>query len=285
MMGTSHASQFIDDEISRLLDSGASGRHALFLLRPLLQSALAYPKHGSNAQRDGLINALLHCVEKQLELASKRQYSHIFWDSTESTVTSSLLTSDMKETKTNVSRNSASVLQWSASLTQWTDKDTLRHPNMILVEWLSDLLAESASKQEEGFVDLYFHLFKAWNTCLKSPNMCLKEKGARMLSVILQRVVAVEGPSVMTQLVSILPAHRILCLTKSQLQREKLYFSVVSKYLQSFVQVSASVAMVFNMELPNESISTNLIISNTLVDQMAILNLKKGSENQRHRKK
>ena len=106
-----------------------------------------------------------------------------------------------------------------------------------------------------------------------------------MLSVILQRVVAVEGPSVMTQLVSILPAHRILCLTKSQLQREKLYFSVVSKYLQSFVQVSASVAMVFNMELPNESISTNLIISNTLVDQMAILNLKKGSENQRHRKK
>ncbi|KAF1772112.1 Ubiquitin-associated domain [Phytophthora cactorum] len=154
--------------------------------------------------------------------ASERQYSRIPWNSSEAAIT-------------------ATLLQITAEAGQtWSDKEVLNHPNLFLAEWISGLLLESLEKHK-GRLSSPVHdqirqqLLQAWMSSLKSPSMCVKERGATILAGILQDILpktcgitdasdigAIDGETKMRLKVAlgVLPLQRLVDLSQERILRE-----------------------------------------------------------------
>ena len=259
-------SPFLDQDISRLLDSGASGRHALFLLAPIVRSAIIDLKTNHLKENAApFVQSLINFVSAQIKLAVERKYAKIPWDASDSSVTTSLL-----QLSTTASAN-------------WTDRDTMEHPNIVLAEWLSKLLLEAASRAQvmSSEDEIRLRLFTAWSSTLKSPSMCLKDKGFRLLSVILQDVLPEESLVTETStassqhltlfLDSLPPIERLIAMVKKRIEQEKRHVPVCSKYLQSCVEFSSSLHLAcraLNQSIDSSRNTTRLIDAAKELDQV-----------------
>lgn len=213
---------FLDQDISRLLDSGASGRHALFLLAPIVISA---------SRNDRFVGQLVNCVSSQVHSAVSREYAKIPWDGSDGTVISSLL--QLKgSTKTGTTIS-------------WTDKHAMSHPNLTLAEWLTTLLLDNTSIPDYDTIQL--QLFQAWSGALKSASMCLKEKAFRFLSLILQSKLADDPKCAhLSNFLQTLPMQRVRQMVRDRMDAEKRHLPVCSKYLQSCVEFSSCLDLVLH---------------------------------------
>ncbi|KAG6967158.1 hypothetical protein JG687_00004424 [Phytophthora cactorum] len=240
-----------DGDALHLLDCGATGRFALGLLSGVVQSALnnALSTITSGAyDHNSLVDTILSCISSEVKRASERQYSRIPWNSSEAAIT-------------------ATLLQITAEAGQtWSDKEVLNHPNLFLAEWISGLLLESLEKHK-GRLSSPVHdqirqqLLQAWMSSLKSPSMCVKERGATILAGILQDILpktcgitdasdigAIDGETKMRLKVAlgVLPLQRLVDLSQERILREYSNVPVCSKYVQSLVELVSAAGLVMS---------------------------------------
>ncbi|KAF0693119.1 Aste57867_15865 [Aphanomyces stellatus] len=167
-----------------------------------------------------LQDTLVQCIGQQIQLAASRKYAKVPWDSSvESLISNQLMT-----------------LQEDAMV--WNDSHVLLHPNVGLAEFCTGLLAVKHPGP----------LIQAWSHALKSPSMSLKEKSYRILSELIQRVPAAE--------LSSFPIARLQALTCARLSKEYINFPVVSKYMQSLMELTATLYVV--APVPNTSLQPRI---------------------------
>ncbi|KAL4132957.1 hypothetical protein PRIC2_003286 [Phytophthora ramorum] len=240
-----------DGDALHLLDCGATGRYALGLLSGVVQSALnsALSNITSEAyDRNSLVGTILSCISLEVKKASQRQYARIPWNSSEAAIT-------------------ATLLQITAETGQsWSDKEVLSHPNLFLAEWISGLLLESLEAHKNCISSpvhdqIRQQLLEAWMSSLKSPSMCVKERGATILAGILQDILpkecgiadengigAVDGQTKMRLEMALgaLPLQRLVDLSQERVLREYPNVPVCSKYVQSLVELVSAAGLVMS---------------------------------------
>ncbi|EEY61198.1 HECT E3 ubiquitin ligase, putative [Phytophthora infestans T30-4] len=240
-----------DDDALHLLDCGATGRFALGLLSGVVQSALnnALSTITSGAyDHNPLVDTTLSCISSEVKRASQRQYARIPWNSSEAAIT-------------------AMLLQVTAEAGQtWSDKEVLSHPNLFLAEWISGLLLESLEKHKERLSSpahdrIRQQLLRAWTSSLKSPSMCVKERGATILAGILQDILpktseitdasdvaAIDDETKMRLKLAleVLPLQRLVDLSQERILREYPNAPVCSKYVQSLVELVSATGLVMS---------------------------------------
>ncbi|RHY28374.1 hypothetical protein DYB32_006025 [Aphanomyces invadans] len=157
-----------------------------------------------------LEDAILRCIDDQIRLASGRKYAKIHWDSAvESIVT-----------------NQLSMLNVDDPPVLWHDSHVLAHPNVGLAEFVTTLMA---SKHPVA-------LIQAWSRAFRSPSMNLKEKAFRILSGLV--------PQVPISQLEAIPVARLHALTCARLAKEYVNYPVVSKYLESLMELTATLFVV-----------------------------------------
>ncbi|ETV97588.1 hypothetical protein, variant [Aphanomyces invadans] len=157
-----------------------------------------------------LEDAILRCIDDQIRLASGRKYAKIHWDSAvESIVT-----------------NQLSMLNVDDPPVVWHDSHVLAHPNVGLAEFVTTLMA---SKHPVA-------LIQAWSRAFRSPSMNLKEKAFRILSGLV--------PQVPISQLEAIPVARLHALTCARLAKEYVNYPVVSKYLESLMELTATLFVV-----------------------------------------
>ncbi|RLN96945.1 hypothetical protein BBJ28_00019457, partial [Nothophytophthora sp. Chile5] len=245
------------DNATHLLDCGATGRYALGLLSGVVRSALssalsAITSRTSatpvSSKRDPLVNVILACISSEVKRASQRQYARIPWDSSDATIT-------------------ATFLQITAETGQpWSDKEVLNHPNLFLAEWISGLLLEALAQHKELLSSVVHdhirqELLQAWASSLKSPSMCVKERGATILAGIFQDILpktrgiadandlaAIDGSTRarLKAALNTLPLQRLVNLSEDRILREYPNVPVCSKYLQSLSELVSAIGLVMS---------------------------------------
>ncbi|ETI45966.1 hypothetical protein F443_09604 [Phytophthora nicotianae P1569] len=240
-----------DGDALHLLDCGATGRFALGLLSGVVQSALNNALSTVTSGADGhnpLVDTILSCIFSEVKRASQRQYARIPWNSSEAAIT-------------------ATLLQVTAEAGQtWSDKEVLNHPNLFLAEWISGLLLESLEKHK-GRLSSPVHdqirqqLLQAWTSSLKSPSMCVKERGATILAGILQDILPKTGGISdardiaaiddetkirLKSALDMLPLQRLVDLSQERILREYPNVPVCSKYVQSIVELVSAAGLVMS---------------------------------------
>ncbi|KAG7389554.1 RING finger and SPRY domain-containing protein 1 [Phytophthora pseudosyringae] len=240
-----------DSDALHLLDCGATGRFALGLLSGVVQSALnsALATITSGAcDRNPLVDTILSSISSEVKRASQRQYARIPWNTSEAAIT-------------------ATLLQITAEAGQtWSDKEVLNHPNLFLAEWISGLLLESL-EEHKGRLSLPVHdqirqqLLQAWVSSLKSPSMCVKERGATILAGILQDILPEasgiadetdigciddETKNRLKLALDVLPLQRLVDLSQERILREYPNVPVCSKYVESLVELVSAAGLVMS---------------------------------------
>ncbi|KAG1701156.1 hypothetical protein DVH05_011392 [Phytophthora capsici] len=240
-----------DSDALHLLDCGATGRFALALLsgvvKSALSSALAAVVSGT-CDRNPLVETVLSCISSEVKTASQRQYARIPWNTSEASIT-------------------ATLLQITAEAGQtWSDKEVLSHPNLFLAEWISGLLLESLEEHKEKLSSLVHahirqQLLHAWMSSLKSPSMCVKERGATILAGILQDILPKtsgisnasdieaiddETKKCLTMALDVLPLQRLVDLSQERILREYPNVPVCSKYVQSLAELVSAAGLVMS---------------------------------------
>ncbi|CAH0479236.1 unnamed protein product [Peronospora belbahrii] len=237
-----------DGDALHLLDCGATGRFALGLLSEVVKSALddALSTVASGVcDRNPLVDTILSCIFSEVKKASQRQYARVPWNSSEASII-------------------AALLQITAEAGQtWSDKEVLIHPNLFLAEWISGLLLESLEKRKEELISpsrdqIRQQLLLAWVTSLKSPSMCVKERGATVLGGILQDILpkssgvansdeidAIDNQSKtrLKMALDVLPLRRLVDLSHERIFREYSNVPVCSKYVQSIVELVSAAGL------------------------------------------
>ncbi|UIZ29691.1 hypothetical protein KXD40_002911 [Peronospora effusa] len=237
-----------DGDALHLLDCGATGRFALGLLSGVVKSALddALLTIASGVcDRNPLVDTILSCISSEVNRASQRQYARIPWNSSEAAIT-------------------ATLLQITAEAGQtWSDKEVLIHPNLFLADWISGLLLESLEKHKEQLLSptrdqIRQQLLLAWISSLKSPSMCVKERGATVLGGILQDILpktsgyvdAIETGGIdgqaktrLTMALDVLPLQRLVDLSQERIFREYPNMPVCSKYVQSMIELVSAAGL------------------------------------------
>ncbi|KAE9358639.1 hypothetical protein PF008_g2602 [Phytophthora fragariae] len=240
-----------DGDALHLLDSGATGRYALGLLSGVVQSALNNTLSTITAKTydpNSLVDTILSCISSEVKRASQRQYARIPWNSSEAAIT-------------------ATLLQITAETGQtWSDKEVLNHPNLFFAEWISGLLLESLEEHKERLSppvhdQIRQQLLQAWMSSLKSPSMCVKERGATILAGILQDILPktfgiankseIEMIDDQTKLrlksaLDALPLQRLVDLSQERILREYPNVPVCSKYVQSLVELVSAAGLVMS---------------------------------------
>ncbi|OWZ20853.1 HECT E3 ubiquitin ligase [Phytophthora megakarya] len=240
-----------DNDALHLLDCGATGRFALGLLsgvvRSALNSALSTITRGAH-DHNPLVDTILLCILSEVKRASQRKYARIPWNSSEAAITATLLQITAEAGHT------------------WSDKEVLNHPNLFLAEWISGLLLESLEEHKERLsLPVQDHirqqLLQAWISSLKSPSMCVKERGAAILAGILQDILPkasgiadtndVETIDDETKLrlelaLNVLPLQRLVDLSQERILREYPNVPVCSKYVQSLVELVSAAGLVMS---------------------------------------
>jgi hypothetical protein len=240
-----------DGDALHLLDCGATGRYALGLLSGVVQSALNSALSALTSDtydQNSLVATILSCISSEVKRASQRQYARIPWNSSEAAIT-------------------ATLLQITAEAGQtWSDKEVLNHPNLFLAEWISGLLLESLEKHKERISSsaldrIRQQLLQAWMSSLKSPSMCVKERGATILAGILQDILpkargisdemdvgAIDDRVKMRlkKALDSLPLQRLVDLSQDRILREYPNVPVCSKYVQSIVELVSAAGLVMS---------------------------------------
>ncbi|KAL0586911.1 hypothetical protein ABG067_003531 [Albugo candida] len=230
-----------DVDIGLLLSTGgASGRQLLSLLACSMRSALQLDSRSDcegNTSTQSLMEVFLTTIQSEVRRVAERQYSRVPWDSSDSAI-------------------SACLLQISSeSGAPWSDKEILNHPNIFLAEWLTKLMMERISST---FTDepackndsVRRRLLSSWVVSLRSPSMCVKQRGMAIIAGILQDLLStvyVEqdagSKDILTKVLEDLPVKRLVILTEERLQKEYSNFPVCSKYLQSLVELVSTIAL------------------------------------------
>lgn len=230
-----------DVDIGLLLSTGgASGRQLLSLLACSMRSALQLDARSDceeNTSTQPLMEVFLTTIQSEVRRVAERQYSRVPWDSSDSAI-------------------SACLLQISSeSGAPWSDKEILNHPNIFLAEWLTKLMMERISST---FTDepackndsVRRRLLSSWVVSLRSPSMCVKQRGMAIIAGILQDLLStvyVEqdagSKDILTKVLEDLPVKRLVILTEERLQKEYSNFPVCSKYLQSLVELVSTIAL------------------------------------------
>lgn len=246
-LGVTRESPFVDLDIARLIDSGASGHNALFLLTPLVRETILQELKANNGNISALIGNMLDAIKLQVASASERQYSKIAWDSTD------------------VASN---LLHLSPSSVTWTDRESLKHPNMVFAEWLSMLLMECSKSYFEGNFKnpIRLHLFRSWSICLRSAGMGLKDKGTKILSILLHDAMSHECKSIseLQAYLETLPVKRIKCLTMNRLQMERRNSPVFSKYMQNLMELVCAIELYSSTAKTSDSMQNKVDTSQSL---------------------
>ncbi|CAI5731161.1 unnamed protein product [Hyaloperonospora brassicae] len=237
-----------DDDAFYLVDYGATGRFALDLLSGVVKSALDKALSVITTgvcDHMPLVDTILSCISSEVKRASQRQYARIPWNSSEAAMTATLLQITVEAGQT------------------WSDKEMLNHPNLFLAEWISGLLLESLEKHKERLLspthdNIRQQLLEAWISSLKSPSMCVKERGATILGGILQNVLprscgvagandigALDGQSHarLKTALEVLPLQRLVDLAQERILREYPNVPVCSKYVQSLVELVSAAGL------------------------------------------
>uniref|UniRef100_M4C5C4 HECT-type E3 ubiquitin transferase n=1 Tax=Hyaloperonospora arabidopsidis (strain Emoy2) TaxID=559515 RepID=M4C5C4_HYAAE len=237
-----------DDDAFYLLDYGATGRFALDLLSAVVRSALDKALSmisTSSCDHMPLVDTILSCISSEVKRASQRQYARIPWNSSEAAITATLLQITVEAGQT------------------WSDKEMLNHPNLFLAEWISGLLLQSLEEHKERLLSpthdhIRQQLLEAWILSLKSPSMCVKERGATILGGILQNALlkpcgAADANSVgntnslshsrLKMALEVLPLQRLVDLSQERILREYPNVPVCSKYVQSLVELVSAAGL------------------------------------------
>lgn len=248
-----------DSDIIHLLDSGAAGRYGLGLMSQVAQSAL-YEAFSATIRAstdiaslncDPLVSVMLACISSEVRQASRRQYARIPWDSSDASIT-------------------ASFLQITAESGQpWSDREVLSHPNIFLAEWITSLMVKTidqfADQLPEHIHDqIRQQMLEAWISSLKSPSLCVKERGATILAGIYQDILPKWSSSASGQgeqvfpttddksrarlkaALDVLPLQRVVDLSQERILREYPNMPVCSRYLQSITELVAAAALAMN---------------------------------------
>nr|CCA19532.1 HECT E3 ubiquitin ligase putative [Albugo laibachii Nc14] len=235
-VGASGISEDVD--IGLLLSTGgASGRQLLSLLASSVRSALQSNASEKSGSTQALVDVFLMTIQSEVCRVAERQYSRVPWDSSDSAISSCLL---------QISSESGAP---------WSDKEILHHPNIFLAEWLTKLLMErisSAGTDEPACKNdsIRRRLLSSWVVSLRSPSMCVKQRGMAIIAGILQDLLStvyVEqddgSKAILTSVMQDLPVKRLVILTEERLQKEYASFPVCSKYLQSLVELVSTIAL------------------------------------------
>ncbi|GMF47997.1 unnamed protein product [Phytophthora fragariaefolia] len=243
-----------DVDALHLLDSGATGRYTLGLLSGVVRSALNNSLSTLTLELselddlNPLVDTILSCISSEVRRASQRQYARLPWNSSEAAIT-------------------ATLLQITAEAGQtWSDKEVLSHPNLFLAEWISGLLLECLEAHKERLLprlhdQIRQQLLQAWMSSLKSPSMCVKERGATILAGILQDILpktsgtthqsdiqVIEDQTRMRlkKALDVLPLQRLVDLSQDRILREYPNVPVCSKYVQSLVELVSAAGLVMS---------------------------------------
>lgn len=245
-----------ETDVLHLLDCGATGRHALGLMTDVARSALhealsatilASSDFGA-LNYDALVSVMLSSISLEVKQASRRQYARIPWDSSDAAIT-------------------ANFLQITAEAGQvWSDREVLNHPNLFLAEWMTSLMV-AAIDRYAGQMPEHVHdkirqqLLEAWISSLKSPSLCVKERGATILAGIYQDILPKQCPIAITKglepisesvkarlkgALDVLPLQRLIDLTQERILREYPNMPVCSRYLQSITELVAAAGLAMN---------------------------------------
>ncbi|KAK1945479.1 E3 ubiquitin-protein ligase HERC2 [Phytophthora citrophthora] len=240
-----------DGDAHHLLDCGATGRFALALLSGVVKSALSRALATvapGTCDRNPLVDTVLSCISSEVITASQRQYARIPWNASEASITATLLQITVEAGQT------------------WSDKEVLNHPNLFLAEWMSGLLLESLEEHKETLASsVHAHirqqLLHAWASSLKSPSMCVKERGATILAGILQDIlpktsgisdesdieaIGEETKEQLTMALNVLPLQRLVDLSQERILREYPNVPVCSKYVQSLAELVSAAGLVMS---------------------------------------
>ncbi|CEG36584.1 hect e3 ubiquitin [Plasmopara halstedii] len=240
-----------DSDALHLLNCGATGRFALSLLSGVVQSALnnALSSMASRIEENHpVVDSITSRIYWEVKKASNRQYARVPWNSSEAAITTVLL-------------------QITAEAGQaWSDKEVLNHPNLYLAEWLSTLLLKSL-EAHKNLLSSPLHdqirqlMLQAWVSALKSPSICVKERGATILGGMLQDILPkscgitephdVQGIDAETKIrlkkaLDALPLRRLINLSKERILREYSNAPVCSKYVQSLVELVSAAGLVLS---------------------------------------
>ncbi|KAE9027054.1 hypothetical protein PF011_g2235 [Phytophthora fragariae] len=133
-------------------------------------------------------------------------------------------------------------------------------------QWISGLLLESLEEHKERLSppvhdQIRQQLLQAWMSSLKSPSMCVKERGATILAGILQDILPktfgiankseIEMIDDQTKLrlksaLDALPLQRLVDLSQERILREYPNVPVCSKYVQSLVELVSAAGLVMS---------------------------------------
>lgn len=287
--GQTAPTNLAENEISHLLDCGATGRYVLSMLSGVARSALHSSLSAITTQtslgyidaRGSLVDLILSCILSEVKRASQRQYARIPWDSSDVTIT-------------------ASFVQLTAEAGQpWSDKEVLNHPNLFLAEWLSGLIVDALS-QHKKTVSRTIHdqirqrLLQAWIASLKSPSLCVKERGTVILAGIFQDMlpktrsacnnIDTEERQMLENALQVLPLRRLLNLCEDRLLKEYPHLPICSKYLQSLTELVTAAALAMDAigqstdELYQSNISSQLAACKRIQQDLFPIDLREYEE-------
>lgn len=240
-----------DSDALHFLDCGATGRFALSLLSRVVLSALSkalLTLTSGTIDHNPLVNTILSCISSEVKRASQRRYARIPWNSSEAAITATLFQITAESGQT------------------WSDKEVLNHPNLFLAEWISGLLLQSLELHKAKLYapvhdQIRQQLLQAWISALKSPSICVKERGATIIGGILQNMLPKdcivtneentqtfngETKLQLRMALDVLPLKRLVSLSQERILREYPNAPVFSKYVQSVVELVAAAGLVLS---------------------------------------
>lgn len=227
------------DEAFEMLDSGMSSRYTLAFLTDVTCSAIRSCITGASSTsplNHPFVRTILDYVSSEIKLACKRDYARIAWDSSDSIISTTLL------------QNTSEKSEF------WSDKDALKHPNIVIVMWLTKMLMKLSDSNRKiisskDCSEIRMYLLSSWAASFRSPSICLKEKASYVISGILQDLICSwrEEPdaqsnqaSLLQQVLSMLPVKRLIPLCEARVSKELQYTPVCSKYLQHLLELLSS---------------------------------------------
>jgi hypothetical protein len=237
MTNSSATFSLSDEDVSHLLDGGATGRYVFTLLSKVTQTALT---ESLSSPSDSLIEEALISITEEVRRASKRQFARIPWDASDAVI-------------------SSAFAQLTAVITESNSKEKLPHPNLFFAEWLSGLLMECIDNYKSSLPSskryhIRQRLLESWATSLRSPSLSVKERGFVVISSILQEMLpgaqkeacSSENRLLVESALKILPVQRILELYKERLRREYPNHPICSTFLQNLTEIVSSISLLSN---------------------------------------
>ena len=287
------------------------------LLLAALDSASASAGDGAEdgAALDELIEGIVACIGDDVRLAASRKYAQVCWRAAgsgeyngdrrrESMLEEGIVAADGStegggarsrsnsvqaspqapkgaDARTSPARlRAASVAEADAGA--WTAAETLAHPHVSLMAYLTEQLLHAAAvvrarvrarrnaaesmpaSESRPERELLFRLFEVWCPGLRSPSVLLKEIAAQVLNRLLTGTLeaeqqlrggALSGPSPSTsggqgeaggylaRCLKSVPAERVIAMTSKRLWLEREVAPLYSTYMQHMLSLSSTLAL------------------------------------------